>query len=83
MADSMIRVPSEVRDRLAELAKDRGSSIGAIVGEYARSTPTEQEMAAKAAEARQILYELSGYRASEEEERASLAELERRIQSLR
>ncbi|OEV12723.1 hypothetical protein K378_03849 [Streptomyces sp. Amel2xB2] len=83
MADSMIRVPADVRDRLAELARDRGASIGAIVGEYANSTPTKREMVAKAAEAKQVLYELSGYDASEEEEQASLAELQRRIESLR
>lgn len=83
MADSMIRVSSEVRDRLAELARDRGASIGAIVGEYANATPTREEMTAKAAEAKQVLYELSGYDASEEEEHASLTELQRRIESLR
>ncbi|HWM39898.1 MAG TPA: hypothetical protein VNS49_22585 [Streptomyces sp.] len=83
MADSMIRVPSEVRDRLAELARDRGTTIGAMVSEYAESTPTKGEMESKATETKQILYELSGYSPTEEEEQASLAELQRRIEALR
>jgi hypothetical protein len=72
----MLRVTSDVRDRLAELA------IGAIVREYAESTPTRQEMEAKAAEAKHILRELSGYDPTEEEERAARAELQRRIEAI-
>jgi predicted DNA-binding protein len=82
MSDSMLRVTSDVRDRLAELARDRGTTIGAIVREFAESTPTKKEMEAKAAEAKQILHELSGYDPTEEEERAARAELQRRIEAI-
>ncbi|WP_406727741.1 hypothetical protein WJ438_28410 [Streptomyces sp. GD-15H] len=57
MADAMIRVPAEVRDRLAVIAKSRGTSIRTLVQEYAESTPTEEERRERAERTRAYLAE--------------------------
>jgi predicted transcriptional regulator len=43
MSDTTIKVPSEVRDRLAELAAERGTTIRDLVTRLAQETSTEQE----------------------------------------
>lgn len=47
MADTTIRVDSTVRDRLAVLAAQRGSTIRALVAELAGATPTREELDAR------------------------------------
>jgi len=47
MADTTIRVPSEVRDLLAARAAAAGTSIGDLVGRFARTAPmTDSEIEA-------------------------------------
>lgn len=47
MADTTIKVDSTVRDRLAVLAAQRGSTIRALVAELAAATPTRVELDAR------------------------------------
>lgn len=47
MGHTTIKVTNEVRDRLALLAKERGCTIGEIVGELALATLTEGELEAR------------------------------------
>jgi hypothetical protein len=51
MADTTIKVDSAVRDRLAILAAQRGSTIRDLVAEPAEATPTQEELAARQAAA--------------------------------
>jgi len=44
MSDTTIKVHKAVRDRLAVLAAQRGSSIRELVTELARATPTREEL---------------------------------------
>jgi predicted DNA-binding ribbon-helix-helix protein len=39
-----IKVDSRVRDRLARLARERGTTIGTLVAELADNTPTQEEL---------------------------------------
>ncbi|MFI5533741.1 hypothetical protein ACIA8O_34920 [Kitasatospora sp. NPDC051853] len=43
MDSAVIKVRAEVRDRLAILAADRGTTIGSMVAELATATPTHAE----------------------------------------
>src|SRR5262249_60838218 len=47
MSDTTIKVDSTVRDRLAVLAAQRGSTIRDLVSQLAASTPTREEQAAR------------------------------------
>jgi predicted DNA-binding ribbon-helix-helix protein len=47
VADTTIKVDSVVRDRLAVLAAQRGSTIRDLVAELAEATPTQEELAAR------------------------------------
>lgn len=49
--DTTIKVDGLVRDRLAQLARDRGTTIRDLVAELAVNTPTQQELAERAAAA--------------------------------
>ncbi|MFF4450217.1 hypothetical protein [Streptomyces sp. NPDC001502] len=49
MSDAMIRVPAEVRDRLAVIAESRGTSIRSLVQEFAETTLTAEERRERAA----------------------------------
>jgi DNA invertase Pin-like site-specific DNA recombinase len=51
VADTTIKVDSAVRDRLAVLAAQRGSTIRDLVAELAEVTPTKEELAARQAAA--------------------------------
>jgi hypothetical protein len=44
MADTTIKVNSNVRDRLAVLARQRGCTLGELVADLAAKTPTEEEL---------------------------------------
>ena len=70
MADAMIRVPSEVRDRLAVIAESRGTSIRSLVQEFAESTLTDEERAERAERTRAYLAEHFGVEVSDEESTA-------------
>jgi hypothetical protein len=63
----MIRVPAWVRDRLAVLAEARGTSIRALVQEYAESTLTPDERAEKVAEAKRYVAEHFGVHVTDED----------------
>jgi hypothetical protein len=70
MADAMIRVPSEVRDRLAVIAESRGTSIRSLVQEFAESTLTEDERRERAERTRAYLAEHFGVEVTDEESAA-------------
>ncbi|GAA4989759.1 hypothetical protein GCM10023205_71170 [Yinghuangia aomiensis] len=63
----MIRVSSEVRNRLAVLAESRGTSIRSLVQEFAESTLTDEERAERAKRTRAYLAEHFGVEVSDEE----------------
>jgi hypothetical protein len=67
MADAMIRVPAEVRDRLAVIAESRGTSIRSLMQEFAESTLTDEERQERAERARRYLAEHFGVEVSDEE----------------
>ncbi|MGW8060812.1 hypothetical protein ACVV2G_00695 [Streptomyces ziwulingensis] len=70
MSDAMIRVPAEVRDRLAVIAEARGTSIRSLVQEFAESTLTEEERQERAERARAYLAEHFGVEVDDEESAA-------------
>ena len=47
--DTTIKVDSAVRDRLATLARERGTTIRDLVTDLATQTPTQMELQARAA----------------------------------
>lgn len=57
MADSTIKVPEATRDHLAALAKERGTTIGALVASLAAEQLTAEQTRARVAKARQVLRE--------------------------
>ncbi|MFB7516355.1 hypothetical protein [Streptomyces sp. NPDC056144] len=57
MADSTIKVPDTTRDHLASLARERGTTIGALVTELAASQLTAAQAREKVAESRRIMRE--------------------------
>ncbi|MEV7004182.1 hypothetical protein AB0N62_42115 [Streptomyces sp. NPDC093982] len=75
MSDAMIRVPTEVRDRLAVIAESRGTSIRTLVQEFAESTLTDEERRERAERTRAYLAEHFGVEVSDEESGAMGARL--------
>ncbi|MFF6888847.1 hypothetical protein ACFY9F_37425 [Streptomyces sp. NPDC012421] len=69
MSDAMIRVPAEVRDRLAVIAESRGVSIRSLVQEFAESTLTVEERRERAERTRSYLAEHFDVTVSDEESR--------------
>ncbi|MFD9488928.1 hypothetical protein [Streptomyces sp. NPDC059991] len=57
MADSTIKVPEATRDHLAALAKERGTTIGALVASLAAEQLTAEQTRARVMEGRRILRE--------------------------
>ncbi|MBT2398121.1 hypothetical protein J7E96_12020 [Streptomyces sp. ISL-96] len=57
MADSTIKVPEGTRDHLAALAKERGTTIGALVAALAAEQLTAEQTRARVAESRRIMRE--------------------------
>ena len=53
--DTTIKVDSLVRDRLARIAAERGTSIRELVGQLADATPTAKELTARAQAATQYV----------------------------
>ncbi|MFG2880609.1 hypothetical protein ACGFYU_37305 [Streptomyces sp. NPDC048337] len=70
MSDAMIRVPAEVRDRLAAIADSRGTSIRALVQEFAETTLTAEERRERAERAREYMGEHFGVLVTDEESEA-------------
>ncbi|MFI1184092.1 hypothetical protein ACH4UT_31735 [Streptomyces sp. NPDC020799] len=70
MSDAMIRVPAEVRDRLAVLAESRGTSIRSLVQEFAETTLTGEERRERAERTRAYLAEHFGVEVTDEESTA-------------
>jgi oligoendopeptidase F len=70
MSDAMIRVPAEVRDRLAVIAESRGTSIRSLVQEFAEETLTIEERRERAERTRAYLAEHFGVDVSDEESAA-------------
>lgn len=66
----MIRVPAEVRDRLAVIAESRGTSIRSLVQEFAESTLTDEERRERAERTRNYLAEHFGVDVSDDESAA-------------
>ncbi|MCT9083823.1 hypothetical protein [Streptomyces fulvoviolaceus] len=70
MSDAMIRVPSEVRDRLAVIAESRSTSIRSLVQEFAETTLTAEERRERAERTRAYLAEHFGVEVTDEESSA-------------
>ena len=60
MATTTIQVSREVRDHLAELAKERGVSLGQLVEALAAEQPTAQQQAERLAADREAVRQLMG-----------------------
>ncbi|WP_367125272.1 hypothetical protein [Streptomyces phytohabitans] len=67
MADAMIRVPAHVRDRLAVLAEARGTSIRALIQQFAEATLTPEERAAKVEETKAYVHRHFGVNVTDED----------------
>ncbi|MGO4756825.1 hypothetical protein AB4212_50890 [Streptomyces sp. 2MCAF27] len=79
MADANIRIPSEARDRLAEIAAAEGLSLRAYLARLADTLLTPAERAARAEQARAALRAWNGYDPSPADEAGLDAELDRRL----
>lgn len=67
MATTTIQVSRDTRDHLAELARERGLSIGQYVEQLARQQPTEAQRAERLAADRAALRALTGCDMSDEQ----------------
>ncbi|WP_050371224.1 hypothetical protein [Streptomyces acidiscabies] len=79
MAHTTIKVDSSIRDRLAILAAEKGTTIAGLVGEFATHTPTRSERAERVAKTLEVLHALSGYTPDPEQDRMADEELARRL----
>ncbi|TXS50241.1 hypothetical protein EAO75_10610 [Streptomyces sp. uw30] len=71
MADTTIKVDPAVRDRLQELARERGMSMRDFVAELAGATPTKEELRKRYEETKAYVEEhFLGRPYTEEDERA-------------
>jgi hypothetical protein len=71
MADTTIKVDPAVRDRLQELARERGMSMRDLVAELAGAVPTREELRKRYEETRAYVEEhFLGRRYTEEDEKA-------------
>jgi hypothetical protein len=59
-ADTTVKVAKSTRDRLAQLAGEHGTNIGALVATLAAHTPTAAEIAAERERTRMVLAERFG-----------------------
>ncbi|MFJ9472453.1 hypothetical protein [Streptomyces caniferus] len=67
MASTTIQVQRETRDHLAELAKERGVSIGQLVEALAAQQPTAAQRAERLAADREVVRRMMGVDIPEEE----------------
>ncbi|MFE2188440.1 hypothetical protein [Streptomyces sp. NPDC059455] len=79
MADANVRIPTEARDRLAEIAASEGLSLRAYLARLADTLLTPAERAERAERARAVLHEWNGYNPSEGEIADLDADLDRRL----
>jgi predicted transcriptional regulator len=71
MADTTIKVDPAVRDRLQELARERGITMRDLVAELAGATPTKEELRERYEETRAYVEEhFLGRPYTEEDEKA-------------
>ncbi|MFF3062741.1 hypothetical protein [Streptomyces sp. NPDC057909] len=67
MASTTIQVQRETRDHLAELAKERGVSIGQLVEALAAEQPTAAQRAERLAADREVVRRMMGVDIHDEE----------------
>lgn len=67
MATTTIQVPREVRDHLAELARERGLSLGRLVEALAAEQPTAAQRAERLAADRDVVRRLMGIELTDED----------------
>jgi len=67
MATTTIQVPREVRDHLAELAKERGVSLGQLIEALAAEQPTAAQRAERLAADREVVRRVIGLDVSDAE----------------
>ncbi|WJY43250.1 hypothetical protein QT196_39005 (plasmid) [Streptomyces sp. P9-2B-2] len=67
MASTTIQVQRETRDHLAELAKERGVSIGQLVEALAAQQPTAAQRAERLAADREVVRRMMGVDIPDEE----------------
>ncbi|MGW3915009.1 hypothetical protein ACWEBX_26290 [Streptomyces sp. NPDC005070] len=67
MATTTIQVSREVRDHLAELAKERGLSLGQLVEALAAGQPTAAQRAERLAADRDVVRRLVGIELTDED----------------
>ncbi|WP_404870998.1 hypothetical protein ACI1MP_37765 (plasmid) [Kitasatospora griseola] len=79
MADANVRIPTETRDRLAQLAAGEHMSLRAYLARLADTQLTPAERAARAEQARQKLQAWNGYNPDAEHAQRLDAELDRRL----
>ncbi|WP_322767963.1 hypothetical protein [Frankia sp. Cr1] len=83
MADANIRIPTDARDRLAEIAAAEGLSLRAYLARLASTLLTPAERAARAEQARAELRKWNGYDPTEAEAAQVDADLDRRLAEIR
>ncbi|WP_322760477.1 hypothetical protein [Frankia sp. Cr2] len=83
MADANIRIPTDARDRLAEVAAAEGLSLRAYLARLAITLLTPAERAARAEQARAELRKWNGYDLTEAEAAQVDADLDRRLAEIR
>ena len=79
MADANIRIPSEARDRLAQVAAAEGLSLRAYLARLADTLLTPDERRRQAEQTRAMLRDWNGYDPSPSEAAALDADLDRRL----
>lgn len=67
MPDTSIKVPVAARDHLAQLARERGTTIGQLVTDLAARELTAAQIEARVTETRKVLRERLGCTLSDEE----------------
>jgi len=79
MPDANVRIPTDARDRLAEIAAEEGLSLRSYLARLAETLLTPAERAEQAGKARAVLREWNGYDPDEHEQAELDAELDRRM----
>jgi hypothetical protein len=79
VSDASIRIPSDVCDRLAEIAATEGLPLRAYLARLADTLLTPAERHARAENARAVLRDWNGYDPTEAEQAHLDAELNRRL----
>jgi hypothetical protein len=79
MSDANVRIPTEARDRLADIAAAEGMSLRAYLAHLADTLLTPAERTARAEQARSALREWNGYDPTRAEQELLDAELDRRL----